>query len=283
MRIAVIGMGFMGGSFLLALKESGLDFEAFAVDINPQALDIAKDRNIISAGDLSISSLKNFEPYLVVIATPVRTFIGIARQLRETLSENCVVTDLGSVKGELVYKMEEIIGSRFVGAHPIAGTEKSGVQHSFGSLFRGKKVILTPTDRTDSEALELVKGLWDKVGASVEYMDPHFHDYVFGAVSHLPHAVAFALIDALMEMSKEREVNLFLYPGGGFKDFTRIAASDPVMWRDIFLENRENVLLAIDHYMSSLKRLRDMIDKAEERKILEFLQEAKDKRLKLEE
>ena len=283
MRIAVIGVGFMGGSFLLALRESGLEFKAFGVDIKGEAIKLAKERGIISEGAEDIKALKNFSPSLVVLSTPVRTFRAIATELSKVLTEDTVVTDLGSVKGKLVYEMENILGGRFVGGHPIAGTEKSGVEHSIATLFRGKKVILTPTEKTDKNALELVENLWNRLEAKVEHMEPHFHDYVFGAVSHLPHAVAFALIDALMDMSKERDTNLFLYPGGGFKDFTRIAASDPVMWRDIFLENKENLLLAIEHYANSLNKLRSMIEKEKEKEILEFLREAKDKRLKLEE
>jgi prephenate dehydrogenase len=283
LRIATIGIGFMGGSFLLALKESGLEFDSFGVDINPKALKLAKERGIISEGDRDIKALREYKPELVVIATPVRTFRSIGYHLRGVVGEECVITDLGSVKGKLVHEMEDMLGNRFVGAHPIAGTEKSGVEHSFSHLFRNKKVILTPTERTDRRALSLVKNLWESVGARVEFMEPFMHDYVFGAVSHLPHAVAFALIDALIDMSREGKVNLFLYPGGGFKDFTRIAASDPVMWRDIFLENRKNILSAIDHYINSLQRLRGMIEQEREKDILEFLREAKDKRLTLEE
>lgn len=283
MRIGIVGIGFMGGSLLLALKREGVSFDAFAIDIKERALKVAKERGIISGGDTRLEALKEFEPELVILATPVRTFRGIASVLRDLLDKRCIITDLGSVKGEIVYDMENILGGRFVGGHPIAGTEKSGVEHSVSDLFKGKKVILTPTERTDKGALSYVENLWKTVGAKVEYMEPGLHDYVFGAVSHLPHAVAFALIDTLMDMSKEGGVNLFLYPGGGFRDFTRIAASDPVMWRDIFLENRDNVLLALEHYINSLSKLKDMIEREDGEAILEFLREAKDKRLKLEE
>ncbi len=172
-----------------------------------------------------------------------------------------------------------MLGNRFVGGHPIAGTEKSGVINSREDLFKGKKVILTPTEKTDLRAYRMVREMWERIGAKVEDMDPLLHDWVFGAVSHLPHAVAFALIDAIMEMS--REVDLFRYPGAGFRDFTRIAGSDPVMWRDIFLENRENTLLAIDTYMESLKKLRDLVAQERVEELTAFLEEVKDRRVSL--
>lgn len=269
----------MGGSFALALKESGFTGRIYGIDINPKALDTARDTGIIDEGFEDYEPLRDIPLSLVVLATPVRTFRDIALRLREFVGEETVITDLGSVKGRMVFDLESILGPRFVGGHPIAGTEKSGVENSLRGLFRGKRVIITPTERTDREALRVVVSLWERIGGVVEFMDPYLHDRVFGAVSHLPHAVAFALIDAIERLSDE--VDLFRYPGAGFKDFTRIAASDPVMWRDIFLENRENVLKAIDVYMESLGRLRDLIEREDEEGITRFLREAKRRRLSL--
>lgn len=279
-NLLIIGVGFMGGSFALALRGKGFEGKIYGIDINPESLEKAKELGVIEEGSTELSSVRDFSPDIVVLASPVRTFRKIAKGIAPYVEEDCVITDLGSVKGKLVLDLEDILGSRFVGSHPIAGTEKSGVEHSFGELFEGKKVIVTPTKRTDKGALEKVVRLWEITGGVVEFMDPYLHDWVFGAVSHLPHAVAFALIDALIEMSDE--VDLFRYPGGGFKDFTRIAASDPIMWRDIFLENKENVLKAIDIYTSSLKKLRDLIESEEEAELTEFLREAKTRRMSLE-
>jgi len=279
-NLLLIGVGFMGGSLSLALRRGGFEGKIYGIDINPESLKKAKELGVIEEGSTDLSSVKDFSPGVVVLASPVRTFREIARGIAPYIKEDCVITDLGSVKGRLVLDLEEVFGGRFVGSHPIAGTEKSGVEHSFGELFEGKKIIVTPTERTDKEALDKVVRLWEMTGGVVEFMDPFLHDWVFGAVSHLPHAVAFALIDALIEMSDE--VDLFRYPGGGFKDFTRIAASDPVMWRDIFLENRENVLKAIDVYTSSLRKLRDLIESEREEELTEFLREAKTRRMSLE-
>ncbi len=278
--LLIIGVGFMGGSFALALRRGGFEGSIYGIDIKQETIERAKAMGVIEEGGTDLHLVEKFSPRFVVLASPVRTFRSIGRALREYIDRETVITDLGSVKGRLVFELEDILGDRFVGSHPIAGTEKSGVEHSFGELFEGKKVVITPTDRTDREALDEVVGLWKLTGGKVEFMDPMLHDWVFGAVSHLPHAVAFALIDALIEMSDE--VDLFKYPGAGFKDFTRIAGSDPVMWRDIFLENKENVLKAIDVYSQSLKRLGDLIENEDEEALTEYLREAKQRRLSLE-
>ncbi len=279
-RVAIIGVGFMGGSFCLALKNVYPSMRTFGIDINEQAIEIGKELKVIDQGSTDISELKDFNPQLVVLASPVRTFIEIAQSLRELIDKECIVTDLGSVKGHLVYELENILGPRFVGGHPIAGTEKSGVQYSRNDLFKGKRFIITPTTFTDKDAKSLLKSLWEEIGSFVEEMDPHLHDYIFGAVSHLPHAVAFALIDALIRLSDG--VDLFKYPGAGFKDFTRIAASDPIMWRDIFLENKENVVKCIDAYINSLSKLKILIQDGLEKELTLYLEEARENRNKID-
>jgi prephenate dehydrogenase len=237
---------------------------------------------VIDEGATQMLALRDFEPELVVLAVPVGAFEQVARGLKDVLDKEVLITDLGSVKGRLVYMMEDFFGGYFVGGHPIAGTEKSGVQSSNPELFKNKRVVLTPTQRTDRLALQKVKLMWERIDAFVEFMDPFVHDVVFGAVSHLPHAVAFALMDAMEKLSKKTNIDLFLYPGGGFRDFTRIAASDPVMWRDIFLENRENLLRAIEEFIKSLERLKGLIEDEKKEELMEYLQRAREHRLRID-
>ncbi len=279
--VLVVGVGFMGGSFAKALRKHGFKGKIYGYDINPESIAKAKTLGVIDEGTTNLPEVKDFNLSLVMLSSPVRTFEGIARELKKYISSEAVVTDQGSVKGELVYRLEEILGSRYVGGHPIAGTERSGVEHSIAELYEGKKVILTPTERTDVKALGLVREIWEELGGEVEYMTPELHDYVFGIVSHLPHAVAFALVDTLIKLSKP-DVDLFKYPGGGFKDFTRIAKSDPVMWRDIFLANKENVLLAIEGFINSLRELERLIRGEKEEELTEFLREVKTKRMEID-
>ncbi|MFN3813519.1 MAG: prephenate dehydrogenase [Aquificaceae bacterium] len=274
-RVGVVGIGFMGGSLSLSLKEVYKDCSIFGVDINPAAIKKGISLGLMDDGSCNVKDLKDFSPEVVVLATPVRTFKSIAESLE--LTQDVIITDIGSVKGHIVFMMESLLGSRFVGGHPIAGTEKSGVENSIKGLFKGKKTIITPTERTDKEAKERIKELWKSLGSIVEEMDPYLHDYIFGAVSHLPHAVAFALIKALIKLNKG-DNDLFKYPGAGFKDFTRIASSDPIMWKDIFLENKENVINAIDVYIESLEELKRTIVKEDVDKIMQYLKEAKENR-----
>ncbi len=279
-RIGIIGVGFMGGSFALACKEE-FQCQVFGVDINPRAIEKGKALGVIDEGAINIEGLKAFDPELVVIATPVRSFEAIGKALRDIISPSCIVSDLGSVKGRLVYFMEDLLGERFVGGHPIAGTEKAGVENAIKDLFKSKRFILTPTAKTDPLAKEKIRKLWESLKSVVEEMDPYFHDFVFGAVSHLPHAIAFALIEALSELSKD--VDLFKYPGAGFKDFTRIAASDPIMWRDIFLENKREVIRAIETYEGALKRLKELIQEEKIEELQNYLSVASQRRRSLEE
>ena len=279
-RIGIIGVGFMGGSFALACKEE-FQCQVFGVDINPKAIEKGKALGVIDEGAINVEGLKAFDPELVVIATPVRSFEAIGKALRDIISPSCIVSDLGSVKGRLVYLMEDLLGERFVGGHPIAGTEKAGVENAIKDLFKSKRFILTPTAKTDPLAKEKIRKLWESLKSVVEEMDPYFHDFVFGAVSHLPHAIAFALIEALSELSKD--VDLFKYPGAGFKDFTRIAASDPIMWRDIFLENKREVIRAIETYEGALKRLKELIQEEKIEELQNYLSVASQRRRSLEE
>ncbi len=279
--ILVVGVGFMGGSLAKALRKHGFKGRIYGYDINPESIEKAKSLGVIDEGTTRIGEIVEFKPELVMLSSPVRTFESIAEELKKYVEPQTIITDQGSVKGELVYKLEEILGSRYVGGHPIAGTEKSGVEHSLEDLYEGKKVILTPTERTDVKALGLVREMWEQLGGEVEYMTPELHDYVFGVVSHLPHAVAFALVDVLIKLSKP-EADLFKYPGGGFKDFTRIAKSDPIMWRDIFLTNKENVLFAIESFIDSLRELGRLIKEEREEELTEFLKEVKIKRMEID-
>ena len=277
-NLLIVGVGFMGGSLALALKKRGYQGKVLGLDLDKEAIKIALEKGIIDEGLDKLEDLKGKRIDTVVLATPVRAFRSVASSLKPFVGK-AIITDIGSVKGKLVLELEEIFGPKFVGGHPIAGREKSGVLHSDPDLFEGKKVILTPTEKTDGVCLEKVKNMWTGVGARVEFMDPFLHDWVFGAVSHLPHAVAFALIDAIEEMSDG--VDLFKYPGAGFRDFTRIAGSDPVMWRDIFLENKENLLKAMDVYVKSLEKLKKLVENSQEEDLTDFLAKVSKRRRSL--
>lgn len=269
--LLIVGLGFMGGSLARGLRKRGFKKPIYGLDINPDAIKVGKEIGVIDDGWSDYDKVPWEEIDFVVLASPVGTFERIANQLKNRIKGDTTVSDLGSTK-RLVYRLEKILPT-FVGAHPIAGTEKSGVIHSVDNLYEGKKLIITPTEGTDKYHLQRVENLWKFLGAKIEYMSPELHDFVFGAVSHLPHAVAFALVDALRELSEEGNIDLFKYPGAGFKDFTRIAASDPTMWRDIFLENKDNLLRSIRAFKNSLERLERLVENGEGKELREYLNE----------
>jgi prephenate dehydrogenase len=221
---------------------------------------------------------------LVVLATPVDTYDRHLTEWASCLKKGAIVTDVGSVKGRLVEQAERAMpeGVHFVGAHPIAGKEKTGVAAGSDQLFVGARCIITPTDRTDPQALERVRTMWEETGSVVLTMDAHLHDKILGAVSHLPHVAAFALINALAEI-RDRQIpalDLAGHSGGGLRDTTRIAASSPEMWRDIFLWNRDNLVTFIEAYERSLSQLKQFIRVGDVTGIEKELERAKQEREK---
>ncbi|WP_456484545.1 prephenate dehydrogenase [Desulfurobacterium sp.] len=279
-HISIIGLGLIGGSFALNLKKHGFPGKVTAVDLNPEAIEKGKKLNVIDDGDISGNILS--EADLIAIATPVGVYKSVLKTIKEKIDpkKDIIVTDLGSVKGKLVYMCEKELKdtARFVGGHPIAGTEKSGVENSVEDLFKGAKFILTPTENTDPEAKEKIKRLWHNLGSMVIEMDPFYHDKIFASVSHLPHVVAYSIVDAIDTLSKQLNEDLFVFTGGGFRDFTRIAMSDPIMWRDICMENRENVLEAIKTFKKSLTRVEKLIEENDRESLKAFFETARKKR-----
>ena len=280
-NILIIGLGLIGGSIALSLKKEGFQGKIYGFDLSKDRIKKAIELGAIDEGWTKLEDIPWDKIDLVILSTPVRTFTEIARKIKPFLKKDTVVTDVGSVKGDLVKQLEKILSPvKFIGAHPIAGTEKEGVENAVIGLFENKKLILTINE--EDEATKRLEKFWTDLGSKVEVMDADTHDFVFAAVSHLPHAVAFALVDALISLSKETGIDLFLYPGAGFKDFTRIAASSPNVWKDIFIENKENVLHTIDEFIKSMEKLREFIDKGDEERLIKLLSESREKRLSLE-
>jgi prephenate dehydrogenase (EC 1.3.1.12) len=280
--ILIIGLGLIGGSLALALRKEGYKGKIYGFDLNKNRIEKALELKAIDEGYDSYEKIPWENIDFVVLSTPVKTFESIALKIKPFLKDDTVVSDVGSVKGDLVLRLYEILKPHvFVGVHPIAGTEKEGIENAKYDLFKNARLILTPVGE-DREKIEKVEKFWKDIGSKTEIMDPHLHDFVFASVSHLPHAIAFALVDSLIVLSKETGIDLFKYPGGGFKDFTRIAASSPTVWKDIFLENKENVLHTIDVFEKSLERLKEAIKKEDEKEILNILSESREKRMSLD-
>ena len=237
-KAAILGVGLLGASFSLALKKNGLCGNVWGFGRSTANLEQAKNMGIIDffASDPAAACS---DADLVLLAAPVGSFAELAKRASSSLKKGAVVTDVGSVKGRLVRELEGIMppGVHFVGSHPIAGSDRSGIQYADRDLFRDALCILTPTERSDTSAVSTVAELWQKFGAKVMNMDPDQHDRVYAAVSHLPHIIAYAMVNTVSDIDR----SFLSYCGQGFRDMTRIAASSPDIWTDISLLNRENI------------------------------------------
>jgi prephenate dehydrogenase len=272
-KVAIVGVGLIGGSFAEAIRKAGLVEEVVGVGRTIENLKIAQRRGLV---DRCTTNLKKGVQGadLVFVSVPVLTIPSLVEKIEPILSPKAIITDAGSVKGPIVWRLSSCLRypERFVGGHPIAGTEQSGAGAAFASLFQGKLCLLTPTLKTDRVALEKVRKTWLAIGAKVQTIDPQEHDRIFACVSHLPHVVAYALVGTVLEMDRA----MLRYSGGGFRDFTRIAESSAEMWRDISLMNRKALLKALDRYEKVIGRLSKMIRNGDSKRLLHFFQKAQE-------
>ncbi|MEX0430759.1 prephenate dehydrogenase [Spiribacter insolitus] len=262
-RVCLVGVGLIAGSLGLALKRA--DAVGEVVGLGRRAEQLARAREL---GAIDRYSLDPSEALagcdLVVLGVPLGSVRGVMEQLRPCLDADTVLTDVGSAKGCVVDDVEAALGrfpTTFVPGHPIAGTEHSGVEAAFATLFEGRRVILTPTADTSDDATASVQWMWERAGAEVITMSVEHHDRMLAITSHLPHLLAFGLVDMLSRAPDHEEI--LRYAAGGFRDFTRIASSDPVMWRDICLGNREAVLDALGGYRRDLETLAELVEAAD--------------------
>lgn len=269
-KLVIFGVGLIGGSVALALKKTKTPVTIVGVGRSAESLQTALDLGVIDADTSDVATaIKDAD--LVLIAAPVAQTPAILNAIKPHLNASTVITDAGSTKGDVLQCAKDILGkqfNQFVGGHPIAGAEKSGVSAATADLYMNKNVVLTPTAETAAEAIALVKTLWQACGASVSEMTAATHDGIFAAVSHLPHLLAFALVDDIA--SRPNAEQLFGFAASGFRDFTRIAGSHPEMWRDISLANRTALLNELDAYQQELSKLQQLL-KAEDGAGLEAL------------
>jgi prephenate dehydrogenase len=254
-RAAIVGVGLIGGSLALAARAAGLIGETVGVGRSEANLAVARARGIVDRSTRDVAAIGRVD--LVVLAVPVRSTAATAAALLPHLAPGTVVSDVGSVKGEVVEQLEALLPADrpFVGAHPIAGSERAGAAAADAALFRGARCVLTPTPRTDPGALGRVRALWEGVGARVEEMTPRAHDQALAWTSHLVHVLAYALVRAIAG----DDPALLAAAGPSLRDATRIAASPAELWRDIFLANADAVLATIDGFGAELAALRAAI------------------------
>ena len=259
-HIAIIGVGLIGGSFALALRKHGFKGKITGIGRNTKNLSKAKKLGIIDQYTTELSKgVKDAD--LIMLAVPVGQFETILKNIRRNLKKGAIVTDVGSVKSQIVKKLEPLMpeGAYFVGAHPIAGKECSGVTCACADLYENARCIITPGPATNKTALKKVISLWKNVGAQTMLMDPEDHDVIFSAVSHLPHVVAYALVNGIMKVDEA-----ILHHGGkGLRDMTRIAKSPAELWRDICSHNKKNILRSLKMFSSSISNITRLIERSD--------------------
>ena len=277
-RVAILGVGLIGGSFALALKEARACAHVVGAGRNSANLGLALERRVIDsiAAD-AVAAAHGAD--LVLLAAPLAQFPKLFRDIAPVLGPKAVVTDGGSTKRDVVAAARAAVGRRigqFVPAHPIAGGEKSGAGAANAELFRGKRVIMTPLGENSDSTLRKVEDAWSACGARVTSMDAEEHDAILGAVSHLPHVLAFALVHELA--SRDNAAQLFGYAAGGFRDFTRIASSHPEMWRDICIANRDRLLDELKNYRGALDAMAKLLEAGDAAGLEKVFAEAREAR-----
>ena len=256
-KITIIGVGLIGGSLAKAIKENNLAKVVFGFGRDSERLEKAQKTNVIDQYSTNLKeAVSNAD--IVVIATPVGSFKEILSEIKPFLTGKIVITDVGSTKTNIASMVNQTLGEHsnsFIPAHPIAGKEKSGFEASESNLFNNKKVIITPLETNSPDSINLIQKMWEGAGADVDFMSPESHDELLGMTSHLPHMLAFSLVNYLISKNPSASI----YAAGGFKDFSRIASGDAVMWRDICIQNKDQIIDHIKGYQKTLDSLVDAI------------------------
>jgi len=275
-KICIIGVGLIGGSFAAGLKQANKVNTIVGFGRDEKNLAKAKELKVIDEYSLDIvQALKDVD--LVLIATPVNSFKAILEMIKPHVNEQMIITDVGSTKGSVIQIAKQVFGhmpEHFIPAHPIAGKEQSGIEAADASLFNHRRVIITPDKNANTQSVVAVSDLWESVGAKIEIMNETKHDDLLAMTSHLPHMLAFSLMDYLIS-SNPQACN---YAAGGFKDFSRIASSDAIMWRDICINNPDQIIKHIEGYQKSLDKITNLIKTQQSEALEQVFHEAKSAR-----
>ncbi len=261
-KVCIIGLGLIGGSIGLAMKRSKISNQIIGFARSNSTLERAIELGLVDKVKDNLEDAVN-DCDLIILATPLSTFKKLVEEMSPFLKKDCIITDTGSAKLSVIEDLSGILPNNveFIPGHPIAGTEESGPDAGFAELFDNRWCILTPTEENSSNAIDLVKEFWESIGSKVEIMDPLHHDKVLAITSHIPHLIAFNIVGTANNLANVTEKEVVKYSAGGFRDFTRIAASDPKMWSDIFTYNSEAVLEMLELFSNDLAKLKAAVIK----------------------
>ncbi len=276
-KIYIFGLGMIGGSLALSIKINKISKDIFAYDKNKKSLLFAKQKGLIKGyDDNKFRHLR--ESDLIIVCTPINAYKNALKIINKYKSENCIITDVGSTKASIVKEVEKIFGKKqkcFIGSHPLAGKETSGVKNASSNLFSNTTAIITPTENINKFTLNKITKFWKKIGCEVETLNPFLHDIIMSETSHVPHLVSYSLVNSIY---KDKNIkNIHNFTGGGFKDFARIARSDPIMWKDICEHNKKNIINFLNIFLKDLESLKSQIRKNNFQKLYSFFKKTRKK------
>jgi len=274
-KISIIGCGLIGSSILRAVEEKKLATKISVYDKSSKVIDYLKKNFSVEICSNISDVVKDSD--LVVIATPLSSYKEILLSIHTSLRENVILTDTGSAKKEVnkIISNLNLKNVNWIASHPIAGTEYSGPEAGFASLFKNRWCIISADKKIAEDKIKSLENFWSKLGSKTKRMTFEDHDYVLSLTSHLPHAVAYSIVKTAINKEDKFKDDVIQYSAGGLRDFTRIAASDPLMWKDIFIDNSENILKVLDNYSKNLNEIKDAIKNKDSKKLLEIFSSTK--------
>ena len=270
-KICIIGCGLIGSSLARAIKKYNLSEKIVSSNrsdiINKKVLEL----NIVNDSSSDTQKMAK-DSDLIIIATPLSSYKNVILKIKNSLKNGMILTDVGSVKERVISLVEKDIPKdvSWIPSHPIAGTEESGPEAGFSDLFKNRWCILTPSKKAKEKDINTLKSFWKQIGSKVDIMNAKQHDYILSITSHIPHLVAYNIVNTSMKIQKEKQSAIIKYSAGGLRDFTRIAASNPIMWRDIFIQNKKNTSKEIERFIANLKDLKNAIENEDSKKLEEI-------------
>jgi len=275
-KVCIIGCGLIGSSIARGIKKNRLAIKVVSSNrSNRTNKKVIRLKIVDEASSDTKKIVKGSD--LIIIASPLSSYKNIILKIKSSLKSGAILTDVGSVKKKAISLIEKNIPKNvsWVSSHPIAGTEESGPESGFSQLFKNKWCILTPSKQSNNKDVKLLEKFWKKLGSRVDVMDAKKHDYILSITSHLPHLIAYNIVNTTLKIKKKKDRNIVKYSAGGLRDFTRIAASNPIMWRDIFVENKENTAKIIDKFIENLIDLKKAIKSKNEKKLEKIFRKTK--------
>jgi cyclohexadieny/prephenate dehydrogenase len=267
-KVCIIGCGLIGSSIARAIRKKRISNKIVSSDRSEITNKRVIKLNIVDDSSTDIKKMVKGSD-LVIIATPLSSYKDVIFKIKNSLRDGAILTDVGSVKRKVISLIEKNIPKNisWISSHPIAGTEESGPDSGFADLFKNRWCILTPSNQKKNKDIKLLEQFWKKIGSRVDIMDAKQHDYILSITSHIPHLIAYNIVHTTLNVKKKKNRDIIKYSAGGLRDFTRIAASNPIMWRDIFIQNRENTSKMIDKFIENLKDLKKAIKNKNEKKL----------------